>query len=568
MRDSVGGARAQFFCSGLPDQDQPHYFSTPLYGEDTRTVYSGELMYACNHSSGGVTYLQNMSYIFDYSGGENATTDTGGDIFRLDFSTLPFPRPFPRPSLALCVPRPTLAHATLHAAGTAALRHGYRILRIEFCAQRGVGAECLPRLFACADFSMAANGCRAGLGVNINYTVMVQYPDKVWDSLQQIDKLWPRVKPAVPLLTQVMTVSNATVLDSLTPVFSVASLICPDYAKGDDAKCGAVNQNMSNMLIQTGTNVEIEVKSIEGSSQGPDGGTKDPPGLAFQLESTISFLSSQASGLCQGMKPFCCADPNLEAGCCCTPHEMKAQCKTGMAPFTSDRCAAATGQDEMCSDHMDDPSKPDNGKVKPQKSDCEIFKKGVYNFTIANQAGSGVQGRVNVFPDAAAAPTFTSQLASRRDSVGGNAVMLGSTAGADAAGTVSFDLLQYVFAELCSTTLGNRKTTNDCPGCEKGACWLSGDQTGVDGKGYVKIGNYESCDSITNRLLRAVGAWGVVGIVLLVAALCGGGGYFAFQVYKKKQLEQSAYGESIYKDVVSDAADAALAGSEAESVVR
>lgn len=500
---AVGGARAQFFCSGLPDQDTPHYFSTPLYGEDTRTVYSGELMYACNHSSGGVTYLQNMSYIFDYSGGENATTDTGGDIFRLDFN-----------------------------------------------------------------FSMAANGCRAGLGVNINYTVMVQYPDKVWDSLQQIDKLWPRVKPAVPLLTQVMTVSNATVLDSLTPVFSVASLICPDYAKGDDAKCGAVNQNMSNMLIQTGTNVEIEVKSIEGSSQGPDGGTKDPPGLAFQLESTISFLSSQASGLCQGMKPFCCADPSLEAGCCCTPHEMKAQCKTGMAPFTSDRCAAATGQDEVCSDHMDDPSKPDNGKVKPQKSDCEIFKKGVYNFTIANQVGSGVQGRVNVFPDAAAAPTFTSQLASRRDSVGGNAVMLGSTAGADAAGTVSFDLLQYVFAELCSTTLGNRKTTNDCPGCEKGSCWLSGDQTGVDGKGYVKIGNYETCDSITNRLLRAVGAWGVVGIVLLVAALCGGGGYFAFQVYKKKQLEQSAYGESIYKDVVSDAADAALAGSEAESVVR
>ena len=395
MRDSVGGARAQFFCSGLPDQDQPHYFSTPLYGEDTRTVYSGELMYACNHSSGGVTYLQNMSYIFDYSGGENATTDTGGDIFRLDFSTLPFPRPFPRPSLALCVPRPTLAHATLHAAGTAALRHGYRILRIEFCAQRGVGAECLPRLFACADFSMAANGCRAGLGVNINYTVMVQYPDKVWDSLQQIDKLWPRVKPAVPLLTQVMTVSNATVLDSLTPVFSVASLICPDYAKGDDAKCGAVNQNMSNMLIQTGTNVEIEVKSIEGSSQGPDGGTKDPPGLAFQLESTISFLSSQASGLCQGMKPFCCAEPSLEAGCCCTPHDMKAQCKTGMAPFTSDRCAAPTGQNDVCSDHMDDPSKPDNGKGKKiQKSDCEIFKTGVYNFTI--QKGSGVQGRVSV----------------------------------------------------------------------------------------------------------------------------------------------------------------------------
>ena len=416
---------------------------------------------------------------------------------------------------------------------------------------------------------MAANGCRAGLGLNINYTVMVQYPDKVWNTLQQIDKLWPNDKKAVPLLTQVMTVSNMTTLTSLTPVFSAASLICPDYDKGDSAKCGAANQNMSNLLIQTGTNVEIEVKEVEGSSQGPDGGTKDPPGLAFQLESTISFLSSQASGLCKGMKPFCCADPTQEAGCCCTPHDMKAQCKTGIAPFTSDRCSAATGQSEVCSDHVNDPTKPDNGKLKPQKSDCEIFKLGVYNFTIANQKGSGVQGRVNVFPDAAAAPTFTSQLASRRDSVGGNAVMLGSTsAGAGDAGTVTFDLLQYVFAELCSTTLGNRKDVADCPGCNHGACWLSGDQSGADGKGYVKIGDYASCDSITNRLLRAVGWWGVIGIILLVTAVCAGGGYFAFQVYKKKQLEQSAYGESIYKDVVSDAMDAALAGSEAESVVR
>lgn len=133
MRDSVGGARAQFFCSTLDDQDTPHYFSTPLYGEDTRTVYSGELMYACNHSSGGVTYLQNMSYIFDYSGGENATTDTGGDIFRLDFSTLPFPRPFPSPSLALCVPRPRLAPPCRRYSSAAprVSNSAYRILRAE-----------------------------------------------------------------------------------------------------------------------------------------------------------------------------------------------------------------------------------------------------------------------------------------------------------------------------------------------------------------------------------------------------------------------------------------------------
>ena len=441
---------------------------------------------------------------------------------------------------------------------------------------------------------MAANGCRAALGVNINYTIMIHYPDKVWHALQQIDKLWP-TKPAVPLIGQKQTVTNTTTLTSGTPVFSAATLICPDYSKGDKATCGAVNQNISNMLIQTGTNVELEIKGIEGSSKGPDGGTEDPPGLAFQLDSTISFLSSQSSALCKGMKPYCCAEPTDEAGCCCTPHEMKAQCKTGVAPFTSDRCAAATGQNDVCSDHVDDPSKPDTGSVKPQKSDCEIFKKGIYNFTIANQVGQGVQGRVNVFPDAAGAPTYSSELQSmhpqlfaqlqpRRvlteesvqsvatlaadESANGNTAMLGSALGADAPGEVTFDLLQYVFAELCSATLGTNKDTNDCPGCTKGACWLNGDKTGADGKGYVKIGDFAACDSITNKILRAVGAWGLVGIILLVAALMGAGGYFAFQVYQKKKLEQQAYGESIYKDVVSDAADQALAGSEAESVVR
>lgn len=398
---------------------------------------------------------------------------------------------------------------------------------------------------------MAANGCRAALGVNLNYSIMVHYPDKVWHSLQQIQKLWPTTKPATPLIGQTQLVSNSTTLSD--PDFSAATLICPDYAEGDKAKCGAVNQNISNMLIQTGTNVELKIKEIEGSSQGPDGGTKDPPGLAFQMESTISFLSSQSSGLCKGMKPFCCAEPTAEAGCCCTPHEMKAQCKTGMAPFTSDRCGASTGMGDVCSDHVDDPSKPDSGGKKAQKSDCEMFKKGVYNFTIANQKGSGVQGRVNVFPDAGGAPTYSSefqsmhpqlfgQLQPRRilteesvqsvvtlagdESTGGNTAMLGSALGADDPGSVSFDLLQYVFAELCSTTLGNRKDTRDCPGCEKGSCWLKGDQTGTDGKGYVTIGDYKTCDSLTNKLLRAVGVWGVVGIILLIVALCGAGGFF------------------------------------------
>ena len=65
-------------------------WNTPLNIDDegARAFYTGALSYACNHTSGDVTYLQNMSFVFDYSGGEN--TDTRGDIFRLDFSA---PRP-------------------------------------------------------------------------------------------------------------------------------------------------------------------------------------------------------------------------------------------------------------------------------------------------------------------------------------------------------------------------------------------------------------------------------------------------------------------------------------------
>lgn len=83
-------ARAQYFCESLPDQDNAHSFSTPLLNKDHRTVFSGDIQYGCNHSSGGVTYNQNLSYIFDYS--ENATAGMkvlgllGNDAFRLDMS--------------------------------------------------------------------------------------------------------------------------------------------------------------------------------------------------------------------------------------------------------------------------------------------------------------------------------------------------------------------------------------------------------------------------------------------------------------------------------------------------
>jgi len=361
---------------------------------------------------------------------------------------------------------------------------------------------------------MAANGCRGALGVNVNFTILVRYPTKVWDALLEIPSLWP-LPPAKPIIEQVEVVINTTTLDATSPVFSAASLICPDYAKGDLATCGKRNQNISNMLVQTGTNVELEMKEPKGSSKGPDGGSEDPPGLAFQLSSTFSILSSSASGLCakDASQPFCCADPLLESGCCCTNSEMNPACHTDPPPFTSNMCSAATGKGKACSDLRLDPTDP---LKKKKLSDCEIFKKGIYNFT------SGVistSPRVNVFPDldsgislATVHPELLGTLHNGRRALTEDSTEVVVTnperehpmLGGDmpSTGVESFDLLQYVFAELCSVSIGNRRDTKDCPGCPKGACWLMGDEAGVDGKGFAKIGDFKTCDSLWQGALR------------------------------------------------------------------
>lgn len=75
-----------YTCSNLPDQLKPHGFETTLYGTDNHTAFKGMVQYACNQSSGGVTYIQNLTYKFDFSGGDNLTLDTHGDVFQLDFS--------------------------------------------------------------------------------------------------------------------------------------------------------------------------------------------------------------------------------------------------------------------------------------------------------------------------------------------------------------------------------------------------------------------------------------------------------------------------------------------------
>jgi len=84
---------AQEMCPELSDQDDVKSFSTPLLNDDQRSLFLGNLQYSCNSTSGGVTYKQNLSYIFDYS--QNATAgkpNVGAltnDSFRLDLSTPP-----------------------------------------------------------------------------------------------------------------------------------------------------------------------------------------------------------------------------------------------------------------------------------------------------------------------------------------------------------------------------------------------------------------------------------------------------------------------------------------------
>jgi hypothetical protein len=82
-------ANADYFCETLPDQDNQHTWSTPLLNADPRAIFGGDLSYSCNHSSGGVTYNQNLVYLFDYGANTTRTQKVltnGNDTFRMDMS--------------------------------------------------------------------------------------------------------------------------------------------------------------------------------------------------------------------------------------------------------------------------------------------------------------------------------------------------------------------------------------------------------------------------------------------------------------------------------------------------
>ena len=73
------------------------------------------------------------------------------------------------------------------------------------------------------------------------------------------------------------------------------------------------------------------------------------------------------------------------------------------------------------------------------------------------------------------------------------------------AALVHFDLLQHIFAELCTPKCGHNGDTKDCPGFDHGASWLHGDPNCADGKGVVKIGTILNCDTPINPIKRCLG---------------------------------------------------------------
>lgn len=58
-------ALAQHACPSLPDQDTEHVFRAHLEnGNDETSAFTGNVSYACNLTTGGVIYRQNLVFAF------------------------------------------------------------------------------------------------------------------------------------------------------------------------------------------------------------------------------------------------------------------------------------------------------------------------------------------------------------------------------------------------------------------------------------------------------------------------------------------------------------------------
>ena len=399
-----------------------------------------------------------------------------------------------------------------------------------------------------SDLSIQANGCSGTSGVIIDYAIEIQYPESVWEGGIMGTKAGNFLDPT---LKRKMLVVNRTVMDARNPEFSLATLAA---LAGEGVACATPGhplppapgpapvgappppdcaQNVSGLMLQTGTDVTFKINGIEGA-----GYTDKGPGLALGMTAEITLLSEKNSALCKGNKPFCCAwkDPGSDGpDCCCPTYPPDAACNAAEGSISSSQCSSTNGQTTQCSDAewpKNDPTKVrffshvflsscltlnslfsrffclQDQKNHPEKwvSDCATFKKAVYNFTYE----LGAQ-RIDLYPDSASIEA------------------------------VPIDILQFFYAEMCDKNIGQNRDLTNCPGLGKGKQWMWGDPLNKDGKGLVKIGaigdphtgDIGGCDGLFPSLYRKVGVWGIIGIILLVVVILVGLGFCGYTYYMK-----------------------------------
>lgn len=62
-----------YTCGMLPDQQTEHIFETQLVAGDDSSLFTGNMSYRCNYTTGGVTYYQNLRFSFKNPADPNAS---------------------------------------------------------------------------------------------------------------------------------------------------------------------------------------------------------------------------------------------------------------------------------------------------------------------------------------------------------------------------------------------------------------------------------------------------------------------------------------------------------------
>ena len=93
---AVAATASAFTCGSLTDQDSEYIFRRPLVPGDDSSLFTGNISYSCNETTGGVTYLQNLLFSFQDQVDPNAT-------LTLSASAPPRPPPFFLSRAAACL---------------------------------------------------------------------------------------------------------------------------------------------------------------------------------------------------------------------------------------------------------------------------------------------------------------------------------------------------------------------------------------------------------------------------------------------------------------------------------